>query len=74
VVVPALVLPLQNKHIKFAGPKSGEVEKYAQQFPLKKLASLEEVAETYIYLLVSSYTTGTCTVVDGRARLIKRKY
>ncbi|GBD98664.1 3-oxoacyl-[acyl-carrier-protein] reductase FabG [bacterium BMS3Abin07] len=54
----------------FVGPKSREVEKYAQQFPLRKLALPEEVAETYIYLMASSYTTGTSMVIDGGARLI----
>ena len=54
----------------FVGPKSKEVEKYAQQFPLRKLALPEEVAKTYIYLMSSSYTTGTSVVIDGGARLI----
>ncbi|HDZ85115.1 MAG TPA: SDR family oxidoreductase [Candidatus Moranbacteria bacterium] len=54
----------------FVGPKSEEVEKYAQQFPLRKLALPEEVAETYIFLMLSSYTTGTSMVIDGGARLI----
>ncbi|MFC1822412.1 SDR family oxidoreductase [Thermodesulfobacteriota bacterium] len=54
----------------FVRPKSKEVEKYAQQFPLGKLALPEEVAETYMYLMASSYTTGTSVVIDGGARLI----
>ena len=54
----------------FVAPKSPEVENYAQQFPLGKVASPEEVAEAYICLMASSYVTGTIAVVDGGARLI----
>ena len=54
----------------FVGPKAKEVEEYARQFPLPRLASPEEVAETYIYLMTSAYTTGTTVVTDGGARLI----
>ena len=54
----------------FVAPKSLAVEKYAQQFPSGKLASPEEVAGAYIYLMASSYITGTSVVIDGGARLI----
>ena len=54
----------------FVEPKSDEVKKYAQQFPLRKVALPEEVAETYIFLMESSYITGTSMVIDGGARLI----
>jgi len=54
----------------FVAPKSQEVEKYAQQFPAGRIASPEEVAETYIYLMASPYITGTSVVIDGGARLI----
>jgi len=54
----------------FVAPKSQEVEKYAQQFPLGRIASDEEIAETYIYLMASPYITGTSVVIDGGARLI----
>ncbi len=54
----------------FVAPKSEQVKKYAQQFPMKRLALPEEIAETYINLMVSSYTTGTSVVTDGGARLI----
>lgn len=54
----------------FVAPKAKEMEEYAQKFPVGKLGSPEEVAETYIYLMTSSYTTGTSVVVDGGARLI----
>ena len=54
----------------FVAPKPPEVEKYAQQFPSGKIASPEEVAEAYIYLMESSYTTGLSLVIDGGARLI----
>ncbi len=54
----------------FVAPKSQEVEKFAQQFPLGRIASPEEIAETYIYLMASQYITGTSVVIDGGARLI----
>jgi len=54
----------------FVAPKSQEVEKYAQQFPLRKIALPEVVAETYMYLMANSYTTGTSIVIDGGARLL----
>ena len=54
----------------FVAPKPPEVEAYAQQFPSGKIASPEEVAEAYIYLMESSYTTGLSVVIDGGARLI----
>ena len=54
----------------FVAPKSQEVKKYAEQFPLGHIASPEEVAEAYVYLMTSPYTTGTIVVIDGGARLI----
>jgi len=54
----------------FVAPKPEEVEEYAKKFPMKKITTAEKVAETYIYLMESSYTTGTSVVIDGGARLI----
>jgi len=54
----------------FVAPKSPEVEKYAQQFPSGKIASPEEVADAYIYLMRNPYTTGISVVIDGGAMLI----
>ncbi|WP_321415545.1 SDR family oxidoreductase [uncultured Desulfobacter sp.] len=54
----------------FVTPKSSQVEKYAEQFPLGRIASPEEVADAYIYLMKSPYITGTTVVIDGGARLI----
>ena len=54
----------------FVAPKSPEIEKYAQQFPTGKIASPKEVADAYIYLMGSPYTTGMSVVIDGGARLI----
>lgn len=54
----------------FVAPKSQEVEKYAQQFPMGKIATSEEVVDAYIYLMGNSYTTGTSVVIDGGAILI----
>jgi NAD(P)-dependent dehydrogenase (short-subunit alcohol dehydrogenase family) len=54
----------------FVEPKSKEVQEYACQFPLRKLASLDDVASAYLWLIASPYMTGTVTVIDGGARLI----
>nr|WP_319394568.1 SDR family oxidoreductase [uncultured Desulfobacter sp.] len=54
----------------FVAPKMPEVEKYAEQFPLGHIASPEDVAEAYVYLMASPYTTGTTVVIDGGARLV----
>ncbi len=54
----------------FVAPKSPAVEKYAQQFPSGKIASPEEVADAYIYLMKNPYTTGISVVIDGGAMLI----
>ena len=54
----------------FVGPKSSDVEEYAQKFPSGRVSSSEEVAEAYIYLMKNAYTTGLSLTVDGGARLI----
>lgn len=54
----------------FVVPKSPEIEKYARQFPAERIASPEEVADAYIYLMGNPYTTGMSVVIDGGARLI----
>lgn len=54
----------------FVAPKPEEVVKYAEQFPAGRIASVEEVAGAYIYLMESPYTTGVSVVIDGGARLI----
>ena len=54
----------------FASPKPPETVQYAQQFPAGRIASPEEIADAYVYLMASTYITGTSMVVDGGARLI----
>lgn len=54
----------------FVEPKSNEIQKYALQFPIPRLASQEEIAQAYVYLMMNRYTTGTNIVIDGGARLI----
>ena len=51
----------------FVAPKSPEVENHAQKFPAGRTASLDEVAEAYIYLMESTYITGASLVIDGGA-------
>lgn len=54
----------------FVEPKPPAVQKYADQFPVPGLATVEEVALAYLYLLNNPYATGTITVIDGGARLL----
>jgi NAD(P)-dependent dehydrogenase (short-subunit alcohol dehydrogenase family) len=46
------------------------VERYAKRLPLKRIGTSEDVAEAAVYLMRSSYTTGTILQVDGGALLI----
>lgn len=54
----------------FVEPKADEIQKYALQFPIPRLARLDEIARAYVYLMTNTYTTGITVVVDGGARLI----
>lgn len=54
----------------FVAPKPPDVEARARRFPAGRVASADEVAETYILLMESPYVTGTTLVVDGGARLV----
>ena len=54
----------------FVEPKPREVQDYAGQFPMQRLASVDEVAMAYISLMTNPYATGTVSVIDGGARLI----
>lgn len=54
----------------FVAPKPPEVEELAQNFPAKRIASPDEVADAFIYLMKSAYITGTSLAVDGGARLV----
>lgn len=54
----------------FIAPKPENIEKFAMQFPAGIVVQAEDVAEAYLYLLCSSYVTGTTVIVDGGARLV----
>jgi len=54
----------------FVAPKPESVQDYARQFPLERLATLDEIASGYLWLMANPYVTGTTTVLDGGARLI----
>ena len=54
----------------FVEPKPEAVQDYAHQFPINRLATLDEVSAAYLYLMNSPYITGEILVVDGGARLI----
>lgn len=54
----------------FVEPKPREVQEYASRFPSKRLASANDIAAAYLYLMTNPYVTGTITVVDGGATLV----
>lgn len=54
----------------FVEPKPEAVQDYAHQFPINRLATMEEVTSAYLYLMTNPYVTGEIMVVDGGARLI----
>jgi len=54
----------------FVEPKPQPVQDYARQFPMHRLASLDEIASAYLWIIENQYITGTVMVVDGGARLI----
>ena len=51
-------------------PKPHSVQEYSCQFPMKRLATMDEIASAYLWLMVNTYVTGLVMVVDGGARLI----
>ena len=54
----------------FIEPKPEPVQELARRFPAGRLASRDEVASSYVWLMANAYMTGTILVVDGGARLI----
>ncbi|WP_409290429.1 SDR family oxidoreductase [Peribacillus sp. SCS-37] len=42
----------------------------AQQLPVGRIAKPEDIAETYVYLAKSAFTTGTAVLIDGGAHLV----
>jgi NAD(P)-dependent dehydrogenase (short-subunit alcohol dehydrogenase family) len=54
----------------FVAPKPEPVREAATRFPAKRLASVDEVASAYLWLMQNRYVTGSVIVVDGGARLM----
>lgn len=54
----------------FVEPKGNEIQEYALQFPIPRLASQKEIAQAYVYLMMNRYTTGATVVIDGGVSLI----
>ncbi|WP_338606579.1 SDR family oxidoreductase [Desulfoferula mesophila] len=54
----------------FVAPKPPETVQYAERFPVGRIASSDEIADAFVYLMANPYMTGTSMVVDGGARLI----
>jgi NAD(P)-dependent dehydrogenase (short-subunit alcohol dehydrogenase family) len=55
---------------RYGNQRQTIIENYAKRLPLKRIGSAAEVAEAAIYLMKSTYTTGTILQVDGGALLI----
>lgn len=53
-----------------AGEKEKLFENFAQALPVKYVAEPEDVAQTYLYLMKQSYSTGQNVTVDGGALMI----
>ncbi|MFV0437039.1 MAG: SDR family oxidoreductase [Desulfopila sp.] len=53
----------------FVEPKPDPIQERARQFPAKRLATPDEVASAYLWLMASDYITGTVMKVDGGASL-----
>lgn len=53
-----------------AGEKEQLFENFAQALPVKYVAEPEDVAQTYLYLMKQSYSTGQHVTVDGGALMI----
>jgi len=53
-----------------AGEKEKLFENFAQALPVKYVAEPEDVAQTYLYLMKQSYSTGQNVTVDGGALII----
>ncbi|SHF10984.1 NAD(P)-dependent dehydrogenase, short-chain alcohol dehydrogenase family [Fodinibius roseus] len=54
----------------FVKPKPQALQNMANNFPVPRLASPDEIASAYLRLMENQYVTGTVTVVDGGATLI----
>ncbi|WP_150081050.1 SDR family oxidoreductase [Chlorobium phaeobacteroides] len=54
----------------FFEPKHPLRQEYSREFPVKRLASLGEVASAFLWLMGNPYVTGNVSIVDGGARLI----
>lgn len=54
----------------FVEPKPREVQEYAGKFPSQRLASVNDIAMAYLYLMTNPYATGSIAIVDGGARLV----
>jgi NAD(P)-dependent dehydrogenase (short-subunit alcohol dehydrogenase family) len=53
----------------YVEPKSPEVLEMVKHFPAGRLATVEEIAESYRFLMENAYITGSVLVVDGGARM-----
>ncbi|CAH0344572.1 SDR family oxidoreductase [Bacillus sp. CECT 9360] len=42
----------------------------AEQLPVGRVATSEDIAESYVYLAKNGFTTGTVILIDGGARLV----
>ena len=71
-VLAVEIAPLRINTVSpgFVEPKSEEVQKIAEAFPLKRIALSDEIVQAYMYLMENRYVTGTVLSVDGGALLV----
>ena len=53
----------------FVEPKPDALQDMAEQFPVPRLATQDEVISAYLNLMENEYITGTVRKVDGGATL-----
>lgn len=54
----------------FVAPKPNAVRDYADQFPVPRLATPDEIASAYVWIMSNQYVTGTVLPIDGGALLV----
>lgn len=71
-ILAAELAPLRVNAVSpgFVEPKPSAIQTLTDQFPVKRLATLDEVASAYLWLMENQYVTGTVMKVDGGATLL----
>lgn len=54
--------------------KAFDLKTVGQALPVGRIGEADEVAQTYLYFMKQSFSTGQSVVVDGGNVLVQRKY